>query len=247
MRPFCQLVLLLLCSLLSMSGIAAAAQQDVPLASVARAAHLQYAWLTAAQAVQLSGPGIVLIIRPGNNLYEVNGRVEATAVTPQYVSGDIYISSTLAHHIEAMAGYAWNAYNNAQAAQQKATEVEAAQSETNQAQLHGTIVLNAVPLKGQEALLISGEAPPSAPVLITLLATLSYDLPNVLISRHTLTAAPDGKFQAIIPTDDYTRGSFLHVLATSAPGVTPASAQILVDAPNPSVTVPWEQQPGGIW
>jgi hypothetical protein len=29
--------------------------------------------------------------------------------------------------------------------------------------------------------------------------------------------------------------------------VTPASAQILVDAPNAGVKVPWEQIPGGIW
>ncbi|HEY4433545.1 MAG TPA: hypothetical protein VGM99_04000, partial [Candidatus Cybelea sp.] len=83
---------------------------------------------------------------------------------------------------------------------------------------------------------------------ITLLATLSSDLPNVLLSRHDLTAGPDGKFQAIVPiAPDYLRDSFIHVLATSSPGVISASAQLLVHSPNAGVKVPAEAQPGGIW
>lgn len=246
MRPFCQLVLLVLCSVFSMSGIAAAAQTEVPLASVARAAHLDYSWLGAMQAVQLSGPGLVLVIRPGNNLFEINDRVEATAVTPRYVNNDIYVSQTLAHHIEQVAGQAWSAYNNAEAAMERAQEQTVA--EANVPQMTGAIALNVQPLKGAEALLITGTAPPSAPVLITLLATLSSDLPNVLLSRNPTTAGPDGKFQAILPIGpDYVRNSYLHVLATSAPGVTSASAQILVQEPNLGNTQPYEVQPGGIW
>ena len=115
-------------------------------------------------------------------------------------------------------------------------------------ELHGAIVLNVQALKGAEALLVTGQAPPTAPVMITLLATLSSALPNVLVSRHELQASPDGTFQAIIPIGpDYTWRSLLNVLATSSPGVTSASAQILLHQPNDGVDVPFEEQPGGIW
>ena len=244
MRPFCRLGLFVLSALLMAPSAAAAAQREVPLASVARVAHLEYAWLAAARAVQLSGPGIVLVVRPGENLYEINDRVESTSIAPRYASNDIYVSSELAEHIERLARQAWLASANAQAVQKRMQE----QDEASVAELHGTIVLNVQPLKGAEALLVTGVAPPSAPVRITLLATLSSDIPDVLVSRHDLAADPDGKFQAIVPIGpDYTRDTFLHVLATSGPGVTPASAQITVDAPNAGVKVPWEVFPGGIW
>ncbi len=244
MRPICRLGIFTLCTLLSAPVAAAAAQRDVPLTSVARVGRLDYAWLAAARAVQLSGPDLVMVFRPGDNLYEVNDRVESTAIAPRYASNDIYVSPALAAHIESIARQAWLAETNAQAARDRMI----AQEETSFDELHGTIVMNVTQLKGAEALMITGQAPPSAPIRITLLATLSSELPNVLVGRHDITADPDGKFQAIVPIGpDYTTQSFLHVTATSGTGVTPASAQILVDAPNAGLKVPWEIIPGGIW
>lgn len=246
MRPYRQLVLLLFCGLLSTQSVGASTEQRVPLASVAHAAHLQYAWLAATRAVQLSGPGIVLIIRPGDNLYDVDDRVETTADTPTYTSNDIYISQALATHIIQLARHAVQIVSAQEA--QAANEVIEEQQQANSVALHGTIVLNVTPLKGAEAVLVTGTAPPMAPVLITLLATLSSDLPNVVLSRHALTAGPDGNFQAIVPiAPDYMRDSFIHVLATSSPGVVSASSQLLVEAPNPGANVPVETWPGGIW
>ncbi|MBV8066353.1 MAG: hypothetical protein JO113_00140 [Candidatus Eremiobacteraeota bacterium] len=211
---------------------------------MAREAHLEYSWLTAASAVQLTGPGIVVIVRPGDNLYEINDRVESTTTAPRYASNDIYVSAGLATRIEQYARKAWLAFNNAIAARERME----AEAQTSLAELHGTIVMNVQPLKGAEALLVTGTAPPLAPVRVTLLATLSSDLPNVLVGRHDLAADPDGKFQAIIPIGpDYIRNSYLNVLATSGPGVTPANAQILIGPPNPELKVPWETFPGGIW
>ena len=254
MRPFRQVVLLVFCSLLTTAYVGAAATQEVPLASVARAAHLQYEWLAATNAVQLSGPGIVLVIRPGDSLYEVNDRVEVAAVTPRYASNDIYVSRTLANHITQLARQAQELIS-AQEAQQQAEAMSMAAREANEERaeviaggIQGSIVLNVTPLKGQEALLITGQAPPSVPVMITLLATLSEQLPNVLLSRHVLTAGPDGKFQAIVPiAPDYMRDTFIHVLATSSPGVTSASAQLLVHEPNAGLKTPSEAISGGIW
>lgn len=244
MRHFCRLGVFVLCTLLAAPSVAVAAQHDVPLASVARAANLHYAWLGAARAVQLSGPGIVFVIRPGVNVYDVNDRVETTSIAPRFASNDIYVSSVLANHLEQLARQAWLAIVNAQTALERSE----AEDEASLAELHGTIVLNVQPLKGADALLVTGVAPPTAPVRITLLATLSSEIPTVLVGRHDLAADAEGKFQAIIPiAPDFTPNTFLHVLATSGPGVTPASAQILVDAPNAGVNVPWESFPGGIW
>jgi hypothetical protein len=192
----------------------------------------------------------VLVIRPGDYVYEVNDRVEVTATLPQYVSNDIYVSKKLADHIISLARQAQLAESEkeAQLARLAAAEANQARTETIVGEAHGTIVLNATQLKGAEALLVTGEAPPSVPVMITLLATFSENLPNVLISRQTLTVDPDGKFQAIVPIGpDYMRDTFIHVLATSLPGVVPASAQLLVQAPNAGLKVPIEAFPGGIW
>jgi len=246
MRPYRQVALLMLCMLVSTAYVGASSEQGVPLATVARDAHLEYSWLSATRAVQLSGPGIVLIVRPGDNLYEVDDRVEVTAVTPRYISNDIYVSQKLATHIISLARQAYDLVSAQEA--RVAAEVNAEQQQVSAPQLHGTIVLNVIQLKGAEALLVTGEAPPTAPVRITLLATLSADLPNVLLSRHDLTAGPDGKFQAIVPiAPDYVRDSFINVLATSTPGVTSASAQLLVHQANPGANVPFEAIPGGIW
>jgi hypothetical protein len=246
MRPYRQVVLPVLCSLFLAPSAIAAADQDVPLATVARAAHLEYAWLAATRAVQLSGPGIVIVVRPGDNLYEVGDRVEVTAVTPRYISNDIYVSTKLATHITQLARQAYDLVSAQEA--QAARSVDEEQQHLGESELRGTIVLNVTPLQGAEALLVTGSAPPEAPVMVTLLATLSSELPNVLLSRHILTAGPDGKFQAIVPiAPDYMRDSLIHVLATSSPGVISASTQLLVHAPNYGVQVPTDAFPGGIW
>jgi hypothetical protein len=246
MRPYRQVVLPVLCLLLSAQGAAAAAEREVPLATVARDAHLEYTWLAATRAVQLSGPGIVLVVRPGDNVYEVDDRVEITAVAPRYISNDIYVSQALATHITHLARQAYDLVSEQEA--QVARVSLDQQQQPGASELRGTIVLNATPLQGAEAVLVTGEAPPSAPVRITLLATLSSEIPNVLLSRHDLTAGPDGKFQAIVPiAPDYMRDTYIRVLATSSPGVTSASAQLLVKEANAGITVPALAFPGGIW
>jgi hypothetical protein len=246
LRPFYQVVLFALCLQVTTLSVVADSAQSVPLATVARAAHLQYTWLSASRAVQLSGPGIVLVIRPGDNLYEVDDRVEVTAVTPRYISNDIYVSRKLANHINQLVWQAQRLANIQEA--QAASVMNAMLQQVNAPELHGTIVLNVTQLQGAEAVLVTGTAPPSAPVRITLLATLSSEIPNVLLSRHDLMAGPDGKFQAIVPiAPDYLRDSFIHVLATSSPGVISASSQLLIHSANAGINVPVDAYPGGIW
>jgi hypothetical protein len=244
MRPLQSVVIFALLASAPALNAEAAGAVGVPLAQVAHDANLTYTWLVGTRAVQLNGPGIVLVVRPGDNLYEVNDRVEISADAPHYVSNDIYVSRALANHITHLARQA-QLLDEAPSAQLVGAALTARNGTTGP---RGTIVLNVEPLKGAEALIVSGQAPPSAPVMITLLATLSSELPNIVLSRHNLETGPDGRFQAIVPiAPDYVRDSFIRVLATSSPGVISASAQLLVHPPNEGVKVPVDSFPGGIW
>ena len=82
MRPIIGLVVVIVCSFYSAPYIAEAAPMGVPLASVARGRTFNMHWLATERAVQLSGPGLVLVIRPGANLYDVNDHVEVAAIPP---------------------------------------------------------------------------------------------------------------------------------------------------------------------
>jgi len=244
---------LLVCALF-LTGAASparAAQPDLPLARVAASSGLTYGWLAAERAVSLTGPGIVIVIRPGMNLYEVDdlgasdGRVESTASTPRYANNDIYVSASFAEHITQLARQAQLRMQSA-ARPQNAYRVAAVPAAPT---VSGAIVLNVHQLAGAEALVVSGQAPPTAPVMITLLATLSSDVPVVVVGRHNVDTDANGNFQAVVPIGpDYVRNSYLKVLATSVPSVASASAQVLLGPINPGNDVaPFEQQPGSIW
>ena len=103
MRPLQSVVIFALLASAPALNAEAAGAVGVPLAQVAHDANLTYTWLVGTRAVQLNGPGIVLVVRPGDNLYEVNDRVEISADAPHYVSNDIYVSRALANHITHLA------------------------------------------------------------------------------------------------------------------------------------------------
>lgn len=194
------------------------------------AAHDGYnlQWLLPERSVRLYRPGMVIVIRPGVTQYEVNERVEFSDVAPRYINGDILVSPSLAARLAKLASIA-------AASQRPEREVRFAQALPTAS---GPITLEVHPQHGSEALAVSGHAPSAAPVTITLLATLSPDLPTVVVSRHDVQPDANGQFQATISiASDYLRGSTLRVLATSSTGATPASATITVGAPNAGVTV----------
>jgi hypothetical protein len=99
-------------------------------------------------------------------------------------------------------------------------------------------------LQGAEAIDVEGSAPPNAPVTITLLATVSTDVPTIVVSRHDVITDVNGRFGAIIPiASAYERGTILKIVATSLPGIIPTSAQLVINAPNAGANVPLEQTP----
>ena len=104
------------------------------------------------------------------------------------------------------------------------------------------VTLSAQPLAGSEALSVNGTAAPGAPVTLTLLATVSQDLPTIIVSRHVVTADQNGTYQARIPiAPAYERGTLLQLFATSG-GQTSQVMRFVVGAPNNGVTVPLEQE-----
>ncbi|TAM76110.1 hypothetical protein EPN44_06675 [bacterium] len=229
-------------ALLVMPFAASSAQGDLPLARVAHQSGMSYAWLGVERAVSLTRKGLVIVVRPGANEYEVNDRVEVAAQAPRYAAGDLYVSPVLAKRIETLARSAAKFAASAP----RVREAGAAMPRTGP--LSGQLAIEAQPLAGREAIVVNGQAPQGAPVTITLFGTLSSDLPTVVLSRHDVQADVNGRFQAVIPiASDYVRGSILHVVATSAPGVSPASAQLIVGPPNPQVSVPAEQASHEVW
>jgi hypothetical protein len=185
-------------------------------------------WLLPERSIRLYRPGLVIVIRPGVTQYEVNERVEFADTPPRYVNGDMLISASLAARLNRLASIA-------AASQRPAQEVRFAQAFPA---ANGPITLEVRTQQGDEAIAVSGHAPSAAPVTITLLATISPDLPTVVVSRHDVQPDANGQFQATIPiASDYVRNSTLRVLATSTAGATPASATITVGAPNAGVTV----------
>lgn len=242
MRKFARSMLCTL-ALAAMPYATFAAQHDVSLASIARSTGLTYTWLGVERAVSLIRNGLVIVVRPGDDEYEVNDRVEVTAQVPHYTAGDIYVSPSLARRIEALARVA-----SARAAAAARANAGPSVAPPPSPPLTGSIALEASPLAGSEAIVVNGQAPQAAPITITLFATLSSDIPTVIVSRHDVQADVNGRFQAIIPiASDYFRGSILKVLATSVPGVSSASAQLIVGPPNAGVSVPVEKASHAIW
>ncbi len=212
-------------SLSMLPAIAAGAQSGVPLATVAARAGLAYRWLGPERSVSLSRPGLVVVLRPGETLYDVNDRVEIADRAPRYTGGDLVVDQSLAAHLERLA-------RTVQSASLRSLPATAGSGP--QRTFSGAIQLEARHLPGSEAIAVNGQAPPGAPVTITLLATLSPDIPAVLVSRSDLQSDVNGRFTAIVSTaPDYLRGSTIEVLATSAPGIAPASALVTVGAPKP--------------
>jgi hypothetical protein len=198
------------------------------LSAIAARDGYNFQWLLPERSVRLYRPGLVIVIRPGVTQYEVNERVEFADAAPRYVNGDILITQSLAARLGRLASIA-------AASQRPEREVRFTQTLPVAS---GPITLEVHPQQGSEALAVSGHAPSAAPVTITLLATISPDLPTVVVSRHDVQPDANGQFQATLSiASDYLRGSTLRVLATSTAGATPASATITVGAPNAGVTV----------
>lgn len=216
---------------IALGGNAQAQGTGISLTSIAARSSYNLQWLLPERAVRLYRPGLVIVIRPGEREYDVNNRVEFSDAPPTYVNGDLLVSSSFAARLRRLASMAavhTVAYNGL-----RSSDAPVASGGPISVDVHQTT--------GSEALTVSGHAGAGTPVTITLLATISPDLPTVVVSRHDVQPDANGQFQAVIPTaPDYLRGTLLRVVATSA-GSVPASATVTVGAPNAGITVPFDK------
>jgi hypothetical protein len=213
-----------------------AQQNNVTIGAVAAHDGYSMQWLLPERSVSLSRPGLAIVVRPGAVMYFVNSRVEFTDTPPRYVNGDIVISSTLAARLDKLARQA--------AAMQRQRFEAPGLRVSNEPQASGPITMDVRPQPNSEAVSVTGHAPSTAPVTITLLATFSYDVPTVIVSRHDVQPDVNGNFSAEVSiAPSFARGTVLRVLATSVAGTTPASAQLVVGSPNSGLNLPLDRWP----
>jgi Copper amine oxidase N-terminal domain len=203
----------------------ATAHTGTPLMRVAEAAGYAYAWSASASEVTLSRPGLTVVLRPGNRRYEINDRVAYASEPPVYGAGDLVVPDDVVQELRALAGR----YPDA-----RAMEGARPGPSTYAQTASGSLTLTARQVAGREAIVVDGTAPASVPVTITLVGSISRDMPDVLIRRTTVLS--DGTFHATLPVAPaMPRGSFVTVTATSLPRVAPATARVTIGAPNPAL------------
>jgi hypothetical protein len=203
----------------------ATAHTGTPLMRVAESAGYVYAWSASASEVTLSRPGLTVVIRPGNRRYEINDRVAYASEAPVYGAGDIVVPDDVVQALRVLAGR----YPASRAMEGARTgPVSAPQTAS------GSLTIRASAATNREAIVVDGTAPASMPVTLTLVGSISRDLPDVLLRR--MTVQTDGTFHATLPVAAaMPRGSTVTVTATSLPGVAPATARVVIGAPNPSI------------
>jgi len=183
------------------------------LAAIAFKYGYEYRVLGPENAVELSRPGLSVIICPGTRLYAVNGTPDAADIAPILRHRDIYVS---AETMSALSRIAQSAASPQQ----------------------GPITIGVAGNEGSETILVSGTAPPASPVRIALYAQISRDLPTVFVNASRTVASSAGTYLMNVPIGpDYYRGSTLVVRATSNSGAT-ASTTYVIEAPNPGVFAP---------
>src|ERR1700733_4821492 len=199
----------------------ATAHTGTPLMGVAQAAGYAYAWSASASEVTLSRPGLIIVLRPGSRRYEINDHVAYASDAPVYENGDLVVPADVVTQLRALAG-----------ASPVSRATEGARPGPIPAQQTGKLTLTARPAVGRVAIVVDGTAPGPIPVTLTLVGTMSRDIPEAVLSRVTL--ATDGTFHATLAlASSMPRGSVVTVTATSLSGVSPASARVTVGQPNP--------------
>lgn len=177
-------------------------------------------WLGPERSVCLSRNGIVVVLRPGSVLYDVNSRQEVANTPPVATGhGDLSISSALAHRLHAIAEQSPSADPAPTGRAVVPVEVES----------QNAIVVSARLIPGRHALSVDGSAPRNAHVTLTLFATLAPDLPTVFLNRNDVQADVNGRFAAVVPVaPDFFSGSQVTLYATSE-GVQSGSTHVVLD------------------
>ena len=217
---------------LTSASVAFAAHQT-PLMQAAAQLGYAYSYLGPEDAVALTKPGVTIVIRPGERLFDVNDRTEAMdGSAPQFSRSDIFISDALFTRLKQI-----SAKYPSQTTGERAIIVQSGSSVANVSGAIGQLNLSQVP--GKHDINVSGRAPGNLPITLTLYATFTTQIPDVVVSRNEVVSDANGTFKTqISPASAYYYGGILTVVASSVSGVTSAKSQIVLKAPNDGTIVP---------
>ena len=220
------------------------AAQDRALMKVAADLGYAYSYLGPEDAAALTRPGVTIVIRPGERLFDVNDRTEAMdGSAPRFALSDIYISESLVARLRQIA-----IKYPAATVSDRAIVVTNPVAPARIASVRGAITdLTVTQIAGQQALAVGGKAPANLPITLTLIGTFTTELPDVVLSRHLVTADTNGTFSSAVPlASGYFRGAILTLVASSYSGITSAKSSIQAKAPNADVSVPADATPRSI-
>ena|ERR1700693_536761 len=227
----------------AVTPVAIEARGDVALSRVAAELGYTYAYLGPEDAVSLSRPGVTILVRPGERLFDVNDRTEAMdGVAPRFSRNDLFVSPQFIARLRAIATLYPGGMGGA-------SEVMPITTRSSSATVTGPIsLLDVRQIPGTQQLDVSGKTPaPNMPITLTLVGTFSSEIPDTVLSRRQVFADADGRFRASVPIGPgYLRGAYLTLVASSVPGVASASLRFEVKAPNGDLSVPAERPPRSI-
>jgi hypothetical protein len=228
-------------AVLATSSQGAFAAHQTALQKAAAELGYAYSYLGPEDAVALTKPGVTIVIRPGERLFDVNDRTEAMdGSAPMFSHSDIFISDALFARLRQI-----SARYPSQTSGERAIVVQNGSAVANAS---GTITaLNLSQVPGKLDIAISGKAPANLPITLTLLGSLSSEIPDVVVSRNEVVSDADGTFKTeISPASAYLRGAVLTVVASSVPGVTSAKSKIVLRPPNDKTDIPIDVTPRSI-
>src|SRR5438552_7990943 len=133
----------------SLTAFAAQGGARLPLASVAARDGYAYQWQPGRSSVVLSRPGIVVVLRPGESVYQENNQTAVADQSPSYSHGDLYVTPALANRLAVLASRSPSMVRNA------GGPTVVGQSDVS---AHGAISLEVQPFQGAEAISINGTA-----------------------------------------------------------------------------------------
>jgi hypothetical protein len=94
---------------------------------------------------------------------------------------------------------------------------------------------------------VSGRGTPGQVLTVTLVQTIDLDIPDVVLSRTSITVDRNGAFAAPVSiAPGFTRGSIITVYVTSRNSSTAATAKYLPDSPNRGVVIPLDEVPRAV-
>jgi hypothetical protein len=220
------------------STIAQAGAADMlALTGVARAYGFMYAAEGTQAAVELSRPGLSLLIRAGDPRYQVNDDVRYLNQAPVFRNNQIFVDAAFERVLSDLAArHPWPVPADPMVVSSVPADASAVPI---------VLTIGAKYVTGAETIDISGTGPPGFPVSVVLKARMSRDLPTVIVERTTAVVGSDGRYDAVITAASTNLQNTTFFATASGRGVQPVTAHIDVQKPNQGLHSPNDGLPKG--